>query len=88
MELDLDVARRSQAARPRKAIPVYIKHARWNIAQRDRQHYQVAADFLAIVRDLYRQLGDDASWKKLISDIRAEFPTLRALQDELQKAGL
>ncbi len=86
--LDLDVARRSQAARPQKAIAVYVKYARLHISQRDRKRYQVAADFLSTVRDLYRQLGDEPAWQKLISEIRAEFPSLRALHDELRKAGL
>ncbi len=86
--LDLEIAQRSQKALPQKAIPVYIKYARAHINQRDRQQYHIAAEMLATVRDLYRQTGNEAVWQKLIADIRAEFPKLRALQDELKKAGL
>lgn len=87
-QLDLDVAKRSESARPLKAIPVYIKYARWHIAQRDRKHYQIAVGFLSNVRELYRQLGNDSAWLKLIAELRTEFGTLRALQDEIKKAGL
>jgi uncharacterized Zn finger protein len=88
INLDLEVAQRSQKATPGKAIPVFIKYARWHISQRDRKHYQIAADFLSTVRDLYLQVGNVPAWQQLIAEIRSEFPSLRALQDELQKAGL
>jgi len=87
-DLDLEVAQRSKTERPEKAIPVLIKYARQQIGKRNRQDYQVAAEYLSSVRDLYRILDDEAAWQKLIDGIRAEFPTLRALQDELKKARL
>ncbi len=86
--LDLEVARRSQAARPERAIPVFVKYVRSEIGQRDRSHYAAAAEFLKTVRDLYKQIGDQAAGDKLVASIRSEFPQLRALQDELKKAGL
>lgn len=86
--LDLEVAKRSGKARPQKAIPIYIQSIRQEIAQRDRVHYQAAADLLLTVRALYQQIKDMAAWQTLISGIRTEFPKLRALQDELNKAGL
>lgn len=86
--LDFEVAERSRQARPQKAIPVYVKYARHEIDQRNRGHYAVAARYLAVVRDLYRQLGDEEAWHKLIGGIREEFRQLRALQDELNQAGL
>lgn len=86
--LDFEVAERSRQARPQKAIPVYVKYARHEIDQRNRGHYAVAARYLAVVRDLYQQLGDEEAWHKLIGSIREEFRQLRALQDELNQAGL
>jgi uncharacterized Zn finger protein len=86
--LDLEVARRSQEARPDKAIPVFIKYARVEINNRDRKHYQAAARLLAIVQKLYQQTDNEDAWKQLIAGIRAEFPSLRALQEELTKAAL
>jgi uncharacterized Zn finger protein len=86
--LDLEVAERSRHARPERAIPVYVDHARNQIAQRTRGHYAQAAEYVTVVRDLYLELGDEEAWLSLIEGIRAEFPRLRALQDELNQAGL
>ncbi len=86
--LDFEVAERSRQARPRKAIPVYVDYARREIDRRSRGNYAQAAAYLAVVRDLYRQLGDEEAWHKLISGTREEFRQLRALQDELNQAGL
>jgi uncharacterized Zn finger protein len=86
--LDLEVAQKSQHARPQRAIPVFVKYARQEIAAKNRQHYAQAAVYLTWVRDLYREINEDESWQKLIASIRAEYPKLRALQDELNQAGL
>ncbi|MBP8972641.1 MAG: SWIM zinc finger family protein [Anaerolineae bacterium] len=86
--LDFEVAERTRQARPQKAIPVYVDYARHEINQRSRGHYAVAARYLVVVRDLYRQLGDEETWRKLIGGIREEFRQLRALQDELNQVGL
>lgn len=86
--LDLEVAERSRQARPQKAIPVYVDYARREIGRRSRGNYAQAAAYLAVVRDLYRQLGDEETWRKLIGGIREEFRRLPALQDELNQAGL
>ena len=86
--LDLEVAERSRHACPQKAIPVYVKHAHRMIGGRQRSSYQQAAAYLVIVRDLYQQIGQEEAWAALIGDIRTEYRRLRALQDELNKAGL
>jgi hypothetical protein len=86
--LDLEVARQSQHARPQKAIPVFMKYAQQEIAGRDRNHYSQAAMYLSAIRNLYRELGDEAAWQALINGIRTEFRKLPALQDELTQAGL
>ncbi len=88
LHLDFEIAKRSHTARPKKALPVYIKYARAEINQRSRDHYQSAAQLLSVVRNLYSQIGDETSWEDLIAGVRAEFKQLRALQDELNKAGL
>ncbi|MBN1313368.1 MAG: SWIM zinc finger family protein [Anaerolineae bacterium] len=86
--LDLEVAEASRSARPRKAIPVYIKYAQKGIAGRSRQTYAEAARYLAVVKQLYEKIGDMSAWNSLIAGIREEFKRLPALQDELRKAGL
>lgn len=47
-----------------------------------------AASYLSKMRDLYSQVGDEASWQQRIRSIRDEYRRLPALQDELYKAGL
>lgn len=86
--LDLEVAEASRSERPRKAIPVYIKYAQQGIAGRSRGTYSEAARHLAVVKQLYGQIGDMGAWNSLIAGIREEFKRLPALQDELRKARL
>jgi uncharacterized Zn finger protein len=86
--LDLEVAQASGHARPERAIPVYLKHVRREIDQRNRQSYQRAAVYLAAMRDLYRKTGDETAWQKIVDDIKATFKKLPALQDELRRAHL
>jgi uncharacterized Zn finger protein len=85
---DLEVAARSKEARPHKAIPIFIKYARQQIEGRKREHYSQAASYLSTVRDLYKQIDEQDAWRELIQGIRDEFRRLRALQDELKRAGL
>jgi hypothetical protein len=40
------------------------------------------------VRDLYRDLGEQSAWQALIADLRERHRSLRALKEELAKAGL
>ncbi len=86
--LEEEVAARSRHARPRKAIPIYIARARADIDMRSREYYTEAAHYLTIVRELYKQIGEEKTWEKLIADLRKEFRRRRALQDELNKARL
>ncbi len=86
--LDFTVAENSGHARPARAIPIFINYARAEIDLRTRKHYASAAELLAEVRKMYRQMNDSASWQTLIADLRREFARLPALQDELDKAGL
>ena len=53
-----------------------------------RDNYVSAARYLAGVRDLYRQLGEGAAWDVLIAGAREQNRQLRALKEELDRAGL
>lgn len=86
--LDLLVAEKSRQAYPQKAILVYKKYAVGAINERNRSAYHQAAEYLSIIRELYRQINDENSWRELISTIRDQYPKLRALQDELNQAKL
>lgn len=47
-----------------------------------------ASTYLVRVRDLYRRLGEQETWQTFIADLRGQNSRLRALKDELNKAGL
>lgn len=86
--IELDLAQKSEEQFPRNAIKVYTKYAYLMIEQRQRSSYAEAANFLAMVHDLYHEVNDVAAWQKLIREIREKYKRLSALQDELNKAGL
>ena len=51
-------------------------------------NYQEACKFLKKVRDLYRKLGEAKAWTKYLAALREKNHRLRALQEELKRAGL
>lgn len=86
--LSVDVARAAEAERPREAIRLYGDAVNELIAARGRDNYAVAATYLTRVRDLYRRLDEESAWDTYITQLREKNPRLRALKDELKKAGL
>jgi uncharacterized Zn finger protein len=86
--IDLEVTDATRSTHPRKALEVYLKHARFNIDQRSRENYQQAAHQLASMKEIYSQLGEVAEWERLIASIKTDFKRLPALQDELRRAKL
>jgi uncharacterized Zn finger protein len=82
------VAQAAEPDHPRAALEIYRRRAERAIAARGRGNYQTAAGHLLRVRDLYRRLGEDATWETYIAHLRQEHHRLPALQDELNKAGL
>lgn len=86
--LDLEVAEASRHARPERAIPVFRKYIQQEIDQRSRPHYERAATYLKIVRDLYHKIGQVAEGDVLINEIKTNYRKLPALQDELRRVRL
>jgi uncharacterized Zn finger protein len=86
--LAIQVAKAAEAQRPHASISIYLAEAERLIAEQGRGNYQMAAGYLTRVRELYKQINDSASWSKLMADLRERHRRLRALQDELNKAGL
>jgi tetratricopeptide (TPR) repeat protein len=87
-QLAIHVARAAEENRPREAIRIYVERAERLIAARGRGNYAEAAQYLVRVRDLYRRLGEQGTWRAFVADLREENRRLRALKDELNKAGL
>jgi len=87
-QLAIRVARAAEESRPREAIRIYRERVERLVAARGRGNYAEAAGYLVRVRDLYRRLGEQATWQAFIADLRDRNRRLRALHDELNKAGL
>jgi len=86
--LSIQVAQAAEPSHPQESIRIYVDAAGQLIQARGRDNYTTAAKYLSRVRKLYRRLGEDKTWQALIADIRQQNSSLRALKEELSKAGL
>jgi uncharacterized Zn finger protein len=86
--LFIQVAQAAESSRPQESIRIYVDAARRLIQARGRENYTTAAGYLVRVRKLYKRLGEDKTWQALITDIRQQNSSLRALKEELNKVGL
>ena len=86
--LSIQVARAAEEARPEAAIGLYMQHVEVLIRARGRGSYAQAAGYLQRVRAMLVRLGAGEEWTRLIAALRDHHRRLRALQDELNKAGL
>jgi tetratricopeptide (TPR) repeat protein len=84
----LEVARAAEKPRPQAAIDIYQKQIERLINERNRGSYASAADLLHRMRSLYQRIDQEAAWRKLVAATRDNNPRLRALHDEMDKAGL
>jgi uncharacterized Zn finger protein len=87
-ETELEVAKAAEKERPRAALEIYRRKAEGNISCRNRDSYRAAAQFLKKVRDLYKQLGDEAGWAQYVGRLRQQHRSLRALMEEMNRARL
>jgi catechol 2,3-dioxygenase-like lactoylglutathione lyase family enzyme len=87
-DMTLKVAQAAEETRPREAIEIYQRHAEQQIAQKQRKYYQYACEYLVKVRALYQKIGENEKWKSYIAGLREKYHTLRALKEEMAKAGL
>jgi uncharacterized Zn finger protein len=58
------------------------------IGNRSRGAYQQAVDYLKRAKKLAGRHDGEAEWQSYLQSLRARYPTLRALQEELSKARL
>jgi len=84
----LEVARAAEETLPHEAIELYRQYAERLIAMRERKNYQAACTYLVKVRALYEKLGEGKTWTSYITELREQNRNLRALKEELAKAGL
>jgi uncharacterized Zn finger protein len=86
--IQMQVAEAARQDRPRDSIRLYLQIVQHLIAIRGRGNYAQAAEHLKQVQEVYRQLGDLPGWQRLITSLREENRSLRALQDEFNRARL
>jgi uncharacterized Zn finger protein len=86
--LVLQVAQAAEESWPRDAIRLYMAMVDRLINARGRDSYAQAATHLLRVRALYIHIGKEETGRSLIANIREQNRRLRALQDELNRAGL
>jgi uncharacterized Zn finger protein len=84
----LEVARAAEKEHPQAAIALYQELAERAIGNRSRGAYQQAVDYLKRAKKLAGTLNGEAKWQSYLQSLRARYPTLRALQEELSKARL
>jgi len=82
------VAWAAEEARPRDAIHLYVQTVERLIAYRGRHNYAATATYVKGIRGLYQRLDETATWQATIGALRDGNRRLRALRDELKKAGL
>jgi len=87
-DMHVRVAQAAEREFPEKAIGIYTRLADGLIAQRNRGSYSQAAQHLAAIRRVMVEQGQEAGWRERIAALREEHKRLRALQDELNQAGL
>jgi uncharacterized Zn finger protein len=83
-----EVAQAAEKEYPQEAIALYQELAEAAIARRSRGSYQQAVAHLKRAKQLYVRLSAKADWETYFQALRTRHKTLRALQDELQKARL
>jgi uncharacterized Zn finger protein len=84
----LDVARAAEQEFPREALALYREAAEGLIEQRGREAYRAASDHLGKVRELHSRLGEADTWTAYIAGLRERYRPLRALREEMDRAGL
>ena len=84
----LRVAQAAAETRPQASIEIYRERAEKLVEDRSRKRYREACTYLTTMRDLYRQMSQESTWTDFMAEFRERHRRLRALQDELSKAGL
>lgn len=83
-----EVAKAAEKDFPDDAIRIYRQTVDRLISYRQRPNYTEAGRYLTAIKRVYETHGRAAEWKRLISELREEHRRLRALQEELDAAGL
>jgi hypothetical protein len=84
----LEVAKAAEKDHPAEAKELYRRAAEASIEHRNRDGYQSACSHLRKVRDLSKRLRENGTWDEYVAGLRERYRPLRALREEMDKAGL
>ncbi|RZN35444.1 MAG: hypothetical protein EFT35_08515 [Methanophagales archaeon ANME-1-THS] len=87
-DLRVKVAEAAEEPRPNAAIELYRQLVEGLIDARGRGNYQQACRYLTRMHDLFLHIGRGEEWTYYIAELRERNRSLRALKEELSKAGL
>ncbi len=87
-DLGWRLAQAAESVAPDDAIAIYRKRAESLISRRKRDAYRDATAYLERIRDTLRRHGRETEWDEIITTLRTEFKTLRALREELDARRL
>jgi hypothetical protein len=86
--LQIEVARAAEQSHPHEATRLYLAAAEQLIRAQGRESYRVATSHLTRVRSILLHLDEEGQWRAIIAGIREQNRRLRALREELDRAGL
>lgn len=81
------VAQAVKSAQPQAALKLFQEAAAFQIARKERSAYREAVRLLGGAKTLMTQLHGADAWEKFVAQLRETHKPLRALHDELKKAG-
>lgn len=73
---------------PEYLLPIYHQAVERVVAQKNREAYRLAVRWLKKLRGYYKKMKRMAEWDLFITSFQVKYARLRALQDELHKAGI
>jgi len=82
------LAKAIETSHPQMAIALYKQLATRAIEQKNRNAYREAIQHLQRVKAVCESCNTLSDWTEYIAQLRSQYPTLRALHDELSKAKL
>jgi hypothetical protein len=86
LEMQVAIAQGVRESHPEEAIALYDQLVHSYIQKKTRPNYQTAAEYAALIREIYLSvLNKPSQWQKYIDALRQQYQRYRALQEELQK---
>jgi uncharacterized Zn finger protein len=86
--LDLRLASEARHKHPLIALKIYQDAVQELVEERNRENYQKACDYLKLIRSIYKDLQQEEGWEIYFKTFMQAFRRLKALKDEIQRAGL